>query len=74
MLSGIQIVDVDTHITEWYDLWTSRAPAGMKSRVPQVCRQDNGVMRRISEGPFHVGPLVAISRWSEDAAFAVRTL
>jgi predicted TIM-barrel fold metal-dependent hydrolase len=42
-LSGIQIVDVDTHISEWYDLWTSRAPAAMKSRVPQVRRHDNGV-------------------------------
>jgi predicted TIM-barrel fold metal-dependent hydrolase len=43
MLSGIRIVDVDTHISEWYDLWTSRAPAEMKSRVPQVRKRGNGL-------------------------------
>ena len=33
---GIPVVDVDTHITEWPDLWTSRAPASFKDRVPQL--------------------------------------
>ena len=36
----IQIVDADTHITEPPDLWTSRAPASYKSRVPAVRRVD----------------------------------
>lgn len=30
------IIDVDTHLTEPKDLWTSRAPAAWKDRVPQV--------------------------------------
>lgn len=35
---GIKIVDVDTHLTEPPDLWTSRAPAKYKDRVPKVVR------------------------------------
>jgi uncharacterized protein len=31
----VKVVDADTHITEWPDLWTSRAPARYKDRVPQ---------------------------------------
>jgi predicted TIM-barrel fold metal-dependent hydrolase len=33
---GMPIVDVDTHYTEPYDLWVSRAPSNIRSRVPQV--------------------------------------
>src|SRR5689334_13046503 len=40
LLSGIPVVDADTHVSEWYDLWTSRAPAKYKSRVPQVVNRD----------------------------------
>src|SRR5688572_24072605 len=32
------IVDTDTHLNEWPDLWTSRAPAKYKDRVPHVKR------------------------------------
>jgi len=35
VLEGLRIVDADTHISEWDDLWTSRAPAKFKDRVPQ---------------------------------------
>jgi hypothetical protein len=34
--SGIKIIDADTHLTEPHDLWTSRAPAKWKDKVPQV--------------------------------------
>jgi predicted TIM-barrel fold metal-dependent hydrolase len=37
--SGLKIIDVDTHWSEPVDLWTSRAPAAMKSRVPRIERQ-----------------------------------
>lgn len=30
------IIDADAHITEPHDLWTSRAPASLKDRVPRV--------------------------------------
>jgi uncharacterized protein len=35
-LSTLAIVDADTHIVEVADLWTSRAPASLKERVPRV--------------------------------------
>ncbi len=35
-MSGYTIIDVDTHVTETPDLWTSRAPVGMRDRVPRV--------------------------------------
>lgn len=34
--SPIRIIDADTHLTEPHDLWTSRAPASLRDRVPQV--------------------------------------
>ena len=38
MFAGIKIVDCDTHITEAPDLFTSRAPAALKDRMPHVKR------------------------------------
>ncbi|PNU06407.1 amidohydrolase family protein [Novosphingobium guangzhouense] len=38
MFEGIKIVDTDTHITEAPDLFTSRAPAGWKDKMPRVER------------------------------------
>ncbi len=40
-LAGIKIVDCDTHITEAPDLFTSRATAKYKGRVPEI-RRVNG--------------------------------
>jgi predicted TIM-barrel fold metal-dependent hydrolase len=44
LLKGVKVVDADTHITEWPDLWTSRAPAKYKDRMPQR-RTIDGVTR-----------------------------
>jgi uncharacterized protein len=41
-LAGIKIVDCDTHITEAPDLFTSRATAKYKGRVPEI-RRINGL-------------------------------
>ena len=50
-MSGYTIIDADTHVTETPDLWTSRAPASMRDRVPQVETLPNGTQRwRIGEG------------------------
>ena len=35
-MSGYTIIDVDTHVTETPDLWTSRVPAQLKDSVPRV--------------------------------------
>jgi predicted TIM-barrel fold metal-dependent hydrolase len=37
-VNGLSIIDVDAHISEPHDLWTSRAPASLKDRVPRVVR------------------------------------
>ena len=42
---GIKIVDCDTHITEAPDLFTSRAPAALKDKVPYVKLDADGVER-----------------------------
>lgn len=43
--AGIKIVDCDTHITEAPDLFTSRAPAQYKDKVPHVRLDADGVER-----------------------------
>jgi len=35
-MSGYKIIDVDTHVTETPDVWTSRVPAHMRDAVPRV--------------------------------------
>ena len=40
MFAGIKIVDCDTHITEAPDLFTSRAPAALKDKMPHIKRVD----------------------------------
>lgn len=35
-VANIKVVDVDTHWSEPEDLWTRRAPAKFRDRVPQV--------------------------------------
>jgi predicted TIM-barrel fold metal-dependent hydrolase len=35
-IDDLAIIDVDAHITESHDLWTSRAPASLKDRMPRV--------------------------------------
>jgi len=39
-LDQVKVVDADTHMTERHDLWTTRAPAKYKDRVPRVERID----------------------------------
>jgi predicted TIM-barrel fold metal-dependent hydrolase len=41
-MSGYTIIDVDTHVTESPDLWTSRAPARMKDQVPRIETTSDG--------------------------------
>jgi len=36
VFAGRKVIDVDTHLVEPHDLWTSRAPASMRGRMPQV--------------------------------------
>jgi predicted TIM-barrel fold metal-dependent hydrolase len=43
-LDGLRVIDADTHLTEAHDLWTSRAPAKYKDRVPHVEEVDGRPM------------------------------
>lgn len=43
-MDAIRIIDVDSHLTEPHDLWTSRAPASYRDRVPQVKDVDGARM------------------------------
>ena len=49
LLQGIKIVDCDTHFTEPADIFTSRAPASLKGKVPYQQVVD-GVTRWIVDG------------------------
>ena len=54
LLKGIKVVDSDTHLSEPHDLWTSRAPAQWKDKVPQV-REVEGKPRWIVNGDKVMG-------------------
>jgi predicted TIM-barrel fold metal-dependent hydrolase len=49
-----KIIDADTHLTEPHDLWTKRAPASLKDRVPQVKMLD-GERSWVIEGDICIG-------------------
>ncbi len=36
LAEDVRVIDADTHLTEAHDLWTKRAPAKYKDRVPRV--------------------------------------
>jgi uncharacterized protein len=52
--STIKIIDADTHLTEPHDLWTRRAPASIRDRVPQV-KMLNGVRSWVVDGDKSIG-------------------
>jgi uncharacterized protein len=52
--SAIKVIDADTHLTEPHDLWTSRAPAKWRDRVPQV-RELNGRPCWVIDGDKSIG-------------------
>jgi predicted TIM-barrel fold metal-dependent hydrolase len=49
-MSSYTIIDVDTHVTESPDLWTSRAPAKMKDRVPRLETDKDGRLSWVVAG------------------------
>ena len=50
----LKVIDADTHLTEPHDLWTKRAPAALRERVPQVKMHD-GKMSWVIDGDKSIG-------------------
>ena len=44
-MSSYFIIDADTHVTETPELWTKRAPAKMRDRVPRIETGTDGTER-----------------------------
>lgn len=57
---GLLVVDADTHLSEPWDLWTSRAPAALKDRVPRVVEVD-GELAWVAGSDTVLGPAHAVS-------------
>ncbi|MFQ5514021.1 MAG: amidohydrolase family protein [Myxococcota bacterium] len=55
-LERMPIIDIDTHYTEPPDLWTARAPAKYKGRVPRVERSRSGRDVWVVEDGVRLGP------------------
>ncbi len=55
LLKGIKVVDVDTHLSEPADLWTSRASAKWRERVPQIRRGADGRPQWTIDGDRSMG-------------------
>jgi predicted TIM-barrel fold metal-dependent hydrolase len=53
-LDPVKVIDADTHLTERHDLWTKRAPAAFKDRVPRVA-QVEGAATWVVEGDVVLG-------------------
>ena len=52
--STIKVIDADTHLTEPHDMWTRRAPAKFRDRVPQVKMLD-GKRSWVIDGDKSIG-------------------
>jgi predicted TIM-barrel fold metal-dependent hydrolase len=70
VLNGVSIIDADTHISEWHDLWTARAPAGFRDRVPQV-KTLNGRLDWVIDDDKSLGPAYAVSAIRRDGSKTV---
>lgn len=60
LVDGLKVIDTDSHWSEPYDLWTSRAPAAYVDRVPQMGER-NGRRRWWFDGDIAIGLPIASS-------------
>ena len=59
-LAALRIIDTDAHITEPPDLWTSRAPASYRERLPRV-KDVEGTPSWVVGENIVLGPVIASS-------------
>ena len=60
ILDDLKIIDTDSHWSEPYDLWTSRAPAKYRDRVPRMAER-NGKRRWWFDDSIPIGLPIASS-------------
>ena len=65
LYNNLKVIDTDSHWSEPYDLWTSRAPAKWKDRVPQMEERD-GKRRWWFDGNIPIGLPIASSVIGQD--------
>jgi len=70
VLGGSRLVDVDTHLTERHDLWTSRAPASLRDKVPQI-KEIDGNRGWYIDGDIFMGNASAYSMVRPDRSLAL---
>jgi predicted TIM-barrel fold metal-dependent hydrolase len=71
------VIDVDTHITEPADLWTSRVPAKFKDRAPRLVRNPENQWDTWQVGnskPIVPVGFTAVAGWKEPFPSAPRNL
>jgi predicted TIM-barrel fold metal-dependent hydrolase len=66
-LQDIKIIDADTHIVEVPDLWTSRASAKYKDRVPQI-KDVDGDLTWVIDGDTVMGPAFPVTAIKRDGS------
>ncbi|HEX7096601.1 MAG TPA: amidohydrolase family protein [Acidimicrobiales bacterium] len=60
------VIDVDAHLTEPPDVWTSRVPERFVDHVPQMRRNDDGKDVWVLDGnPFYTVGMTATAGWSK---------
>ena len=67
LLAGVKIIDADTHVSEPWDLWTSRAPKHLKDRVPRFVETD-GVPHWVIDHDTFLAPLNGYSAIMRDGS------
>lgn len=60
LMASLKVIDTDTHWSEPYDLWTSRAPSKYADRVPQMAEK-NGRRRWWFDSDIAIGLPIASS-------------
>lgn len=68
LIDGIHVIDTDTHLSEPPDLWTSRAPAKYKDRVPRLVEGPKGRMHWVIDGDISIAAGSAASVVNQDGA------
>lgn len=70
------VIDADTHVTEPGDLWTSRLPAKLRDRAPQLGRSEWGLESWVVDGKATGIPVghTAVAGWPEPFPAAPRDL